>query len=84
MKPLTKNKFAHPPYLPAYDREDALRLEKVLRIISETCCRHNSPEGAIREMAYLLNRPSKIRACDLHTLRPLVDAINLVSEEFAR
>ena len=78
---VTKNKFAHPPYLPEYDRDDALRLEKVLKIISETCCRHKIPEGAVRDMADLLNRPSQIRACDLYVLRPLVDAINLVSEE---
>ena len=80
---MTKNKFAHPPYLPEFKKEDALRLRKILHIISRTCCRHITPEGAIGELDDLLERPSRIRECDLHTLKPVVDAINMVAEGFA-
>ena len=31
LRPKTKNKFAHPPYLPEFKEEDALRLRKILR-----------------------------------------------------
>lgn len=77
---MTKNKFAHPPYLPEFKREDALRLRKVLHIISRTCCRDKRPEGVIRDIDDLLERPSRIRECDLFTLKPVVDAINMVAE----
>ncbi|KKN47915.1 hypothetical protein LCGC14_0658140 [marine sediment metagenome] len=80
---MTKNKFAHPPHLPEFKKEDALRLRKILHIISRTCCRHITPEGAIGELDNLLERPSRIRECDLYVMKPLVDAINMVAEDAA-
>ena len=80
---MTKNKFAHPPYLPEFKKEDALRLRKILHIISRTCCRHITPEGAIGELDNLFERPSRIREVDLSVMKPLVDAINMVAEGFA-
>lgn len=77
---MTKNKFAHPPYLPEFEKEDALRLRKVLHIISRTCCRDKRPEGVIRDIDDLLERPSRIRECDTFILKPVVDAINMVAE----
>lgn len=77
---MTKNKFAHPPYLPEFKKKDALQLRKILHIISRTCCKHKIPEGAINDIDDLLERPSSIRECDLYILKPVVDAINMVAE----
>lgn len=77
---MTMNKFAHPPYLPEFKKEDALRLRKILHIITRTCCRDKRPSGAIRDIDDLLERPSRIRECDLYDLKPVVDAINMVTE----
>ena len=77
---MTKNKFAHPPYLPEFKKEDALRLRKILHIISRTCCEFRNPKGAIDNIDNLLERPSRIRECDLYVLKPVVDAINMVAE----
>lgn len=77
---MTKNKFAHPPYLPEFKKEDAQRLRKIIHIIFMTCCKYVSPEEIISEIDNLLERPSRIRECDLYILKPIVDAINMVAE----
>ena len=77
---MTKNKFAHPPYLPEFEEKDALRLRKILHIISRTCCEFRTPEGAIGYIDDLLKRPSRIRECDLYIFKPVVDGINMVAE----
>lgn len=80
----TKNKFANPPYLEEFNLEDAGKLKHILEILTKTCCRHTSPEGAIHNLEDLLQRPSRIRECDLFIMQPLVEAINRISKEVLR
>ena len=72
---MTKNKFAYPPYLPDYDSAVAVKLSHILRIISNSCCKFQTVEGARTDLDLLISRPSQIRKCDLPRLREVVKAI---------
>jgi len=70
----TKNKFAHPPYLPEYSYLELANLMDILSILGETCCRHKTPEGVKEDVSRLLRNPSSIRKCDLYLYRPIIEA----------
>ena len=79
---MTKNKFAHSPYLPEYDELIAVKLNHILRILSNTCCKFQSPKGARIDLDLLIARPSQIRKCDLHKLKDIIEAINQIQHLF--
>lgn len=84
MKSATKNKFAHPPYLPSYDPKMAATLERILQVLSKTCCRFQNIEGALVDLDLLTTRSSQIRKADLYKLKDIVQAVLEFDELFGK
>jgi len=75
---MTKNKFAYPPYLSEYNELVAVKLGHILRVLSETCLKHQTVDGARITLDLLISRPSQIRKCDLPSLKSVVNAIKML------